>query len=562
MTETTVAPAGTLTPQQVRAKESQLIGEDPFRLVEHSFLTIKTKKKGIIKLSPNVVQKKFLKQIKASFWSGKPIRVILLKARQMGMSTLIEAIIYAFVSRMKGINACVIADDLEGANYIFEMQKMFQDHLESHLKPAIRHSNEKKLAFAGLDSQILIDTAENPNIGRKYTFHYLHLTEVARWKKSLSEILAGLGHTVPHAPGTMVFLESTAQGFNEFYDLWLKAMEGSTDWIPIFLPWWEFPEYALPLESGKFYPIDNIKFPTPLEKDRFLRSEIDLKQKYRLTDQQLNWRRWDIVNNCSGNINLFNQENPACWQDAFIATGDLFFNREALKLQEPAKPLAVGNIVKDGARYVFRSDPAGLFNIYEYPQAGEQYVVAGDPAEGIEGANKSAGLVLNKRLNRTACTYNHNIPPDRFEHDLRKMGHFYYDSLIACENKGYGYSVNQDLYRSYGRVYRKSKFKKGFQEPTLELGWNTNSKSRPQMLAQLAEEIANESTELLDKTLIQQCWTFVNNVQRGQPEAEKGKQDDLVLARAIAGQVRMEQPFKQSGPVLKQRKRYKGLSGY
>ena len=67
--------------------------------------------------------------------------------------------------------------------------------------------------------------------------------------------------------------------------------------------------------------------------------------------------------------------------------------------------------------------------------------------------------------------YNHNIPPDRFAEDLIKMGHYYNDALVACENKGYGYSVNQDLYKNYGRVYRKVKTKKGFLEPTLDLGW-------------------------------------------------------------------------------------------
>ena len=45
--------------------------------------------------------------------------------------------------------------------------------------------------------------------------------------------------------------------------------------------------------------------------------------------------------------------------------------------------------------------------------------------------------------------------------------------------------------------------------------------------------------------LIQQCWTFINNVKRGEPEAEQGKQDDMVIARAIAGQVRLEQPYKR-----------------
>ena len=944
MSNVEVLPTEEKTTEEIREEEARLIGENPFNLVRHGFLTIKTKIKGIKKLYPNTVQKKFLDTIEKLFYSKKPLRVLVLKARQMGISTIIEAVIYAFVSRMRGINAFVIADDLEGANYIFEMQKMYQEYLGKYLKPRIKHSNEKKLAFAGLNSQILIDTADNPNIGRKFTiqfghlclaeenyiivkdgfikriseikkndivrthrckianvkglskvnmqetfgnkdmlsiyingnlhfpitctpnhkifvrnktvdkykfrgewkeakdlktgdmvgfpyrpinnkqieffelfkrpvghrsdlkwvegkiylnedigyvfglylaegyinksriclgmhekekpildnvgkilnqwitsysiqtrkdsktivgnyysvslaklfsellgekdnkhipdffwscpreflrglikgylqgdghipeyeeiicvssirpqlltqlrdllvsfrygyssldfrkggFHYgrnckdiwtlrihgrtsanlrkefgwnkisrtllnngrkrrikgdwhqgtwhywvtinkiekttrdtaydiildhkdhsyrtitgcgVHNSECSRFTKPLTEILSGLGHAVPNAAGTMVFLETTANGFEEFYDLWLMAKNGKSDWIPLFYAWHEFPEYALPLEGGMLYPIDNVKFAAPVEKENFLTDEKVIKERYGLTDEQLNWRRWDLVNNCSGDINKFNEDNPCCWEDAFVATGNLYFNREALKRQEIHKPIASGNIVRDEG-YIFREDAAGLFKIYEFPRKGEQYVVGADSAEGLERGDKSAGIVINKRTNKTVCAYNYNTPPDRFEEDLIKMGSFYNMAVIACENKGYGYSVNQGLYKHYGKVYRRIKTKTGIKEPMLDLGWNTNSVSRPQMLAQLSEEITEGSTDLLDMDLINQCWTFINNMKRGQPEADRSKCDDLVIARAIAGQVRTEQPYKERIPLLVKRKHFRGLSGY
>lgn len=530
-------PKPQLTTEQIHSEEARLMGENPFNLVKHGFLTIKTKSSGMKKLYPNVIQKKFIDTVEKLFFSAKPVRILVLKARQMGISTVIEAIIYAFTSRMKGINSFVIADDLEGANYIFEMQKLYQEYLDKHLKPRPKHSNEKKLAFAGLNSQILIDTADNPNIGRKYTIQFSHLSECSRFSKPLPEILSGLGHAVPNSAGTMIFLETTANGYEDFYDLWTSAINGKSDWLPLFYAWHEFPEYSLPLENGKLYPIDNVKFSTPMEKENFLIDEKMIKEKYHLTDEQLNWRRWDLVNNCSGDINKFNEDNPSCWQDAFVATGNLYFNREALKRQEIKPPLAIGNIVKEEGRYIFRQDPAGVFKIYEIPKTAlkyslyqdEQYIVAGDPAEGLEHGDKSAGIVINKRTNKTACVYNHNIPPDRFADDLARMGHYYNEGIIACEYHGVGCSVNQDLYKHYGKVYRKIKTNKGFTEPTLNLGWDTNTHTRPQMLAQLAEEIAEGSTELLDMDLINQCWTFINNVKRGQPEAEKGKCDDMVM---------------------------------
>jgi hypothetical protein len=249
MPETLTEPI--ITTEQIQTEEASLMGKNPFNLIKHGFLTIKTKSQGIQKLYPNTVQKKFVETVEKLFFSGKPVRILVLKARQMGISTIIEAIIYAFTSRMRGINSFVIADDLEGANYIFEMQKMFQEYLDKHLKPRTKASNEKKLGFAGLNSQILIDTADNPNIGRKYTIQFAHLSEGARFTKPLEEIISGLGHAVPNAPGTMIFLETTANGYNEFYDLWLSAINGKSDWLSLFYAWHEFPEYSLPLENGQ-----------------------------------------------------------------------------------------------------------------------------------------------------------------------------------------------------------------------------------------------------------------------------------------------------------------------
>ncbi len=441
------------------------------------------------------------------------------------------------------------------------MQKLYHERLEDHLKPNIKHSNEKKLEFEKIHSQILIDTADNTKVGRSYTLRLIHLSEVSRFK-ALRTLLLGLNQSVPRLPGTMIIGETTANGLgNEFYTEWIECVNGRSDWSWIFIPWFQIKEYTLPLDNG-LYPIEAIEFPTPTERDKFLIEEEKLQVKYNLSAQQINWRRWCIVNNCNRRVLEFDQEYPDSWETAFIATGNLFFDKVALKEQEIKKPLAIGNIVKEGMRYVFRQDPTGSFKIYEIPNRMEQYAIGADPAEGMEHGDKSAACVLNKRTNKTACVYNHNTAPDRFAEDLIKMGNYYNQAIVACENKGYGTSVNKDLYKGYGRVYRKIKQKKGFKEPTLELGFNTNLVTRPQMLSQLGEEIFNGSTDLLDKDLIQQCWTFINNTKKKRPEAEQGKCDDVVFARAIAGQVRLEQPYKDISGRRKKKPRYRGLAGY
>lgn len=554
-----------MTDKELLLTEKSAVMDDPLLLVDNEYLTIMTKGGQLVRLELNYVQKRLMKRVRELIRLSKPVRIWILKARQTGVSTLVEAMCYAMTSQREAVNSMVLAHDVDGSNYLFGMQKMYQEMLDKHLAPAIKHSNEKKLEFDKIHSQILIETSDNLKAGRAVTLRFVHLSEVSRFR-DLRTLMLSINQSVPNLPGTIIIGETTANGMNQFYDEWTACKDASaaglTDWETFFIPWFEVPEYRLPVGTGGMYPIDAIEFATATDRENFLVDERVMREKYGLDEQQVNWRRWCIVNNCNRKVTEFNQEYPDCEQTAFISTGDNFFDKAALGRQTIEKPKTVGNIVKDGGRYTWRETSTGLFKIYEIPQRGEQYVVAGDPAEGLEHGDKSAAVVLNKRTNKTVCIYNHNIPPDRFEEDLIKMGHYYNDALIACESKGYGYSVNQGLYKNYGRVYRKLKTNKGFGENTLDLGWNTNSVSRPTMLAQLAEEISNGSTDLLDKDLVGQAWTFINNVKRGQPEADKGKADDLILARAIAGMIRNEQPFKDTFVRRKVVKRFRGLSGY
>ena len=85
------------------------------------------------------------------------------------MSTLIEAIIYAITSQRANTNADIIADEQKRSDNLFEMSKLYQEKIPRHLKPAIKKSNAKKLEFEGIHSQILVETANDPDAGRSFT---------------------------------------------------------------------------------------------------------------------------------------------------------------------------------------------------------------------------------------------------------------------------------------------------------------------------------------------------------------------------------------------------------
>lgn len=551
-----------ITLEEISEAEQTCIYLDPLVLVKNGFLSIKTKSGQIVPFILNDVQKKVLEVIERLLKEKKPVRLWILKARQSGISTLVQAIIFAYTSQHQAINSLVVSHDLDGSNYLFSMQKLFYDKLQDNLKHPIKHSNEKKLEFSNLYSQVLVDTSDNIEAGRSYTLRLAHFSEVSRYK-DLKGILLSVNQAVPQLEGTMIICESTANGRNQFYDEWKESEKGNSDWQRIFIAWHEINEYKLPLVSGRLYPAEGIKFKTSDGHENFLKEEKMLKERLGLSDEQINWRRWSIVNNCNGDILKFSQEYPYDPESAFISSGETFFEKEALAHQEIVKPV-IGNIVKEESVYVFREHMSGLYNIYKKPEKYGEYVLAGDTAEGLAKSDKCAAVVIDKKSNEVVATYNHNSSPDQFEEDVIKLGHFYNDALAVIENnKGYGYAVNQGLYKRYGNVYKKVKTKKGFKESTFEIGFYTGAQIRPTMLAQMKEEVDNGAISLNDRELINQCWTFINNLNTGKAEADSGKNDDLVISCAIGCYVRSENPYKGISRKMPARSpRYIGLSGY
>lgn len=538
-----------LTDKEILHGQKIAIQANPLKLVDNEMLHIKTKAGQLIPLKLNTTQVKILNKIKELRKLNKPIRLWLLKYRQGGCSSLIEAVIYALTSQQENINSLILADEKDHATNLFEMSKLYQEKLEQtnpHIPPPLKKSNEKKLEFEGIHSQILIASAENTEAAKSRTFQIVHISETA-WFRSLSAILSDLNQTVPDLPGTIVIGETTANGMEEFHREWMRAVEGKTDWIPLFFPWFEMDEYSMPLQNGKLYPLEGVNFDADTSLTAFEKEELELQVEFNLTNEQLNWRRYAIVNKCQGDLNVFNREYPATWQLAFSTSGSLFFDRKGLDKQIEERPIAQGEIFFQNLKWEWRDLKHGRILLYERPEAGEQYIVGGDASEAV-GHDEAAIVVLNKRLNTTSAIVVGQIPPEDLAQLEIALGNFYNQALIAQESKGYGYQVNQLVNASYGNIYHKVINKDGIDVKTDELGFNTNSVTRPSMLAQFAEEIKNNSTQIHSKEILSECRTFIiKKDKQGKVtkiEAQDGYQDGLIVCRAICSYVRNQYPYK------------------
>jgi len=216
-----------------------------------NYLKIRNKKSQIVPFLLNEPQQKYYNVIKKLYQEGKPIRIIILKARQMGFSTETEAILFKKTATKHNVSSGIIAHKEDSTTNLFEMSKLFYENLPQQMKPARKKSNAKELVFnnrdnTGLNSRIKCMTAGGKGIGRSDTFINLHLSELAFWEGDKKKTLIGLLQAVPNTPDSMVIIESTANGYEYFKELWDKAVAGENEFYPLFVGWNELKEYQMP----------------------------------------------------------------------------------------------------------------------------------------------------------------------------------------------------------------------------------------------------------------------------------------------------------------------------
>lgn len=283
--------------------------QNDLRFYAKRTLKIATKEGGLTNFVFNPAQVYVNDQLNIQKTRIGRVRAVILKGRQLGCSTLVAARYYHQVTHRHGCQAFIMAHEANATNNLYEIARRYHEHTDDLVKPEILRSNAKELKFAGLDSGYKLGTAENEKVGRSSTIHLLHGSEVAFWSNTI-EHTAGVMQAVPDSPNTEIILESTANGVGGyFFEMWQDAEAGLSDYIAIFVPWFWQEEYSREPDA------DFRKTP----------DEEDLVRQYGLTDAQVNWRRYKILdlgkNGANGTLR-FQQEYPNCASEAFIISGD------------------------------------------------------------------------------------------------------------------------------------------------------------------------------------------------------------------------------------------------
>lgn len=510
--------------------------KDKLRRIKHdpsfymqSFLKIRTKQGKLTKFVLNSTQRKINAKIDELQAQGKPVRILILKARQMGVSTFTEGRIFHKTATTKLTNSLIIAHKEDASTNLFNMSKLFYEELPPPLRPMKKASNAKELIFEnptpdleekqknpGLRSKIKIDTAKNLGAGRSETIHNLHVSELAFWDNA-EAVMLGLMQAVPNTPNTMIIIESTANGVGGyFYDLWQQAKNGENDFVPLFFPWYEHDEYRMPVPDD-FVLTDE---------------EQALKSQYNLDDEQLAWRRWAIRNNCNGDPELFRQEYPSNDQEAFLVSGRPRFDIPTLmEYLNQCQDGQHGYLERVAGEIKFIADNKGYLEVWEPPKRGREYAIGGDVAKGLITGDYSVATVYDANKNLVALWHGH-IDPDLFADQLELLGLWYNEALIAVEENNHGLTVINKLKGSYWNIYKRTTHDKVTDETKEQLGWYTTEQSKKLIIDNLAKLIRERQIGIKSKKFVQELMTYVID-DDGKTNAQEGSHDDIVMSSAI-----------------------------
>ena len=506
---------------------------------------------------------------------GRGIRIVHLKARQYGGSTLIQALMLIEAIQNEDASFLTVAQDADSADHLMKHMAAYMGRrLCDDVKVRVEKERQKPHAEIVLTNKSVLTsaTAKNLNLGRSKTFRFLHLSEVAFWWRTLKtfeaadDIFQSVMSTVPDpsvVPDAAVILESTGYGRQgAFYEFYIAARDGVSDWIPFFVPWYEIEKYSMPVPkdereneaifTNEIQPEWDDPPTKAVRKLKLDRWELNLINAARggLTWGQMLWRRHKLAD-FRGEIERFNQEYPATEDDAFSSTGSPAFSPNAMvwyenRIRKEDDPVHYDVIVtKEGGEVI--PEYNGFLHVWRPPEAGAVYVVGADVAAGDSAhkfratkASYSAAQVLrvDKQPYEQVAEYMARPDPLEFGEILAVIGHWYNTATVAPERNADGYSTIMALHeRDYPNLYMPMVTNRNG-ETRQVYGVQTDMTTKRNMLNQMRYMVTHKSLIIHSLRLIQQMYT-VHYTLDGRIAMPRDA--DLVMSMMIGLAVSMEE---------------------
>lgn len=520
----------------VRIKD-KLSGEDiPFRL--------------------NAPQRRVLALIESQRTRRRPIRIIMLKARQWGGSTLIQMVM-AWIQCVhhRNWNSLICAHVKDTAATIRGMytkmlasypEDMWTEDTKPQFKPFERSVNTR--IIHGRGCKVTVGSSESQDAVRGLDCVMAHLSEVAFWTRGTSNTPEGLIRavcgSVARVPDSLIVLESTANGVgNFFHSEWLRAEKGESDKIPVFVPWYEIEMYRAPVEDPGAL-MDSLD-----EYEKGLRA-------LGCSPEQIQWYRDKLSEYPSRE--LMAAEYPTTPAEAFTNTGHGVFAIDKIEgLRSMCRePEAVGELSTAGRGYDaliihgFVHDSKGCLKVWKFPDNSrrmvDRYVVAVDIGGRSEASDFSVIAVIDRcgsrGLPEVVAQWRGHIDHDLLTWKAASIARWYADALLIIESNTletentegeHGLFILSELNRVYPNIYRRQAFDKASGATENRIGFHTNRATKSLVINNLIGVIREQAYIERDADACNEL-TVYEVRPSGTFAAREGCHDDIVMTRAIA----------------------------
>lgn len=489
----------------------------------------------------NRPQRRVLSVLEDDRLAGRPIRIILLKARQWGGSTLVQmymAWIQCCHRRSWYSLICAHLKDTSASirGMYSRLLEFYPPELwEGDSEPCFKayEGSQNMRMIAGRDCVVTLASAERPDSVRGGDYAMAHLSEMAYWADTPSrqpdDVIRAVCGGVALVPYSLVAVESTANGVgNYFHSEWLRCRSGEGDKHAVFVPWFEIDIYRLE-------PPDAAAFAASLSPGEMRLWETGL------TLDRLYWRRRKRAEYATDQ--QMQAEYPADDSEAFVTTGAGVFDPadiEALRDGCEA-PSFRGELC--GGKPV--ADPSGCLKIWRAPAEKMRYVVAADIGGTRAASDWSVASVLafpEGGVPEVAAQWRGHVPHDCLVRILADLARYYNLALLVVESNtlesrdalmedSAEFIVNR-LARCYGNLYRRESFDTVTGERSTRIGFHTNRSTKAMLIINLQGLVRERAYIERDNDACNELATY-EHCPGGAYGARRGFHDDILMSRAI-----------------------------
>ena len=501
------------------------------RYAIENLLSISTKDRGIVPFKFNRVQD--------HYWAHRSNHDIVVKARQMGFSSIICAEYLMEALCVPNTRVGIIAHEDALAIKLMNAIKFFWESIPEIIiidgvevqtirNFRIGEYSQHVLTWPEIGSEIRAGTAGSVKFGRGTPLHRVLATEVAFWDPySADNVLAAVESAMPS--GGRIVLESTANGAaGMFYSRYQSAKKGDSLYRPHFYNWSWDPTYRLPRGSEEAHEADRGELVPTTEEEAII-------LKLKLDEEQLRFRRTKRKTLSD----LVAQEYAEDDITAFIIQGTSLFDREIIDsyiplCRPPVRRLSHAEVWSSplpGARYIIGVDVSSGYGI--------------DPSSSEASRRKlrldySAAVVINAGTLEHVATLHGTWDTKELGTRIVELAKLYNDALLAVEANGPGDSVLNTVVNQcgYTNIYYAQSPQSG---TTGKWGWWTDKNSKPMMVDEFRQLLESGAFHTLDERLLGECRTYAK-LSPTKVGALPGAHDDLLSAAMIACIVRAQAP--------------------